>query len=293
MSSLTTQAQPTSSIVEITPEDAKSLLARNVVHNRKVRKSRVATLAASMRSGEFGLSWDALACSTDGKFINGQHRLHAVIESGLPQKFLLIEGLPPGVYDFGDRPLPRNLADSLRKAGETSENLLAAVIGAMWRFEKTGGVPFLKSVSSGSRSPSVPQAMETLQRHPGLRNHLEKSPIPFKGVMGASQWHLLNYLFNSVDPADAQEFFEGVIEGNSLEVGDARLALRNRFLKEIASKSTKLDEPTAVAFVIRAWNAWRNGESVTRLQWKAGGSKPDRFPTIDGLALDSESSDED
>lgn len=37
------------------------------------------------------------------------------------------------------------------------------------------------------------------------------------------------------------------------------------------------------AWCILAWNAWRNGDRLRKVQWRPGGARPDPFPMIDGL----------
>ena len=69
--------------IEINPEKASEMLARNYGNNRKVRKVWVASLATMMKNGEFvSQNGETLIIDDYGTLYDGQHRLQAVIESG-------------------------------------------------------------------------------------------------------------------------------------------------------------------------------------------------------------------
>jgi hypothetical protein len=68
--------------IEVTPELAKAWLERNVV-NRKLRRSHAKKLAWDIRRGRWDLTHQSIAFNTEGWLIDGQHRLHAIIEAGV------------------------------------------------------------------------------------------------------------------------------------------------------------------------------------------------------------------
>lgn len=68
---------------KITPEYAKTLLLNNKV-NRPVNKSNVAFLVSEILKGNFIYNGEPIIISKCGMLIDGQHRLNACIESGIP-----------------------------------------------------------------------------------------------------------------------------------------------------------------------------------------------------------------
>ena len=98
----------------ISPPEAESILSR-MAGNRKRRKTYVDTLAADMRAGRWVDTHEPIAMSVDGNLIDGQHRLAAVVLSGVGQCFWV------AVYDTHqtaiglpiDRGVQRNNADLL------------------------------------------------------------------------------------------------------------------------------------------------------------------------------------
>ena len=83
----------TFAVVLVTPELAAEWLATRNTHNRKIRTQRVALLAEDMTRGSWVFDAMPLRFATDDTLLDGQHRLAAVVRSGLPQHFLVVSGL--------------------------------------------------------------------------------------------------------------------------------------------------------------------------------------------------------
>lgn len=71
-------------VVTITPEMAKSMLEHNMKNNRPVLKSTVHAYARQMRNGHWNLTHQGIAFDENGELVDGQHRLHAIIEANIP-----------------------------------------------------------------------------------------------------------------------------------------------------------------------------------------------------------------
>mgnify|MGYP001086833999 CR=1 FL=1 len=97
----------------VTPEQAKTILLRSNYDNRKIRKSVVSKYAKSMRDGDWKMSPEPIAFSKSGRLINGQHRLTAVVESGVPCSFFFAYGFEEDVFDVLDRGAGRSISDAL------------------------------------------------------------------------------------------------------------------------------------------------------------------------------------
>ena len=114
--------------VTITPDMAAELLQRNK-NNRSVRKNNVDTLAMAMAKGEWELSNDAIVISEGGFLLNGQHRLLAVIKSGVACPFILFTGAKDTVFDIMDTPTIRRVSDAIQRRGGTNTIKMEATIG--------------------------------------------------------------------------------------------------------------------------------------------------------------------
>ena len=77
----------------VTPEVASQYLRANIV-NRKLRPTVVKRYEEEMRQNSWTLTSDAIAFDEDGNLIQGQHRLNAVVKTGLAQVFWVARNMP-------------------------------------------------------------------------------------------------------------------------------------------------------------------------------------------------------
>ena len=106
--------QTTRNPVEITPEMAQDILDHHNENNRKLRGNHVDKLAIEMRKGNWRLSNDNICFDVNGNLINGQHRLKAVVCSGVTIKAFITYGLPKESFNVMDTPQNRNEIDVIK-----------------------------------------------------------------------------------------------------------------------------------------------------------------------------------
>jgi len=96
----------------ITPDTARQMLANNW-GNRTIRPRAVAQLAADMAAGHWQLTHQGVAFGPDGRLLDGQHRLTAVVLSGAAVQMVVWRNADPASFDVVDRGRVRSLADIL------------------------------------------------------------------------------------------------------------------------------------------------------------------------------------
>lgn len=266
-------------LATITPEQAEALLAANT-HNRSPRQSFVDQYAADMRAGAWQLNGEAIKVATDGQILDGQHRLMAIVEAGTPVETLIITGLPNEAQETMDQGRSRSFGDVLKLRGEAYYAALASATRILAIYERDG-IPIL---SFGRPSPTVQQMSRTLDRNPHLRESVKLIYSDLRKWLPTAAMVTLHYLFASVSQEDADDFFAKLATGENLDASSPIYVLRERLMRE-HYEALRLNPRVKVAFIIKAWNAYRRGETIKRLQWNAGGSSPDKFPAIDGLAV--------
>lgn len=101
-------------IKRITPEVAKTLLEANI-NNRRFSKPYAKRLAAEMRAGIWHETHQGIAIDKNGYIVDGQHRLAAIVQSGVPQTMIVTTELDPDAYKYIDIGKRRNSADRLRE----------------------------------------------------------------------------------------------------------------------------------------------------------------------------------
>jgi len=115
----------------VTPERAADILKFQNTKNRRLRPGVVTQYAQLMKDGDWKLSPEAIVISATGRLLNGQHRLHAVVASGLPQQFFMIYGPPDDVFSVLDRGAKRSTADAMELDKKLTEaaTLLCVIQG--------------------------------------------------------------------------------------------------------------------------------------------------------------------
>lgn len=105
--------KPDAFIVETTKAFVDFALSRNT-HNRPVHMKRATEMARDMKRGEWALAPDAVAFSSDGVLMNGQHRLIADAAAGYPPIPLLIQtGTDAEAQNKTDIGIARTTSDRL------------------------------------------------------------------------------------------------------------------------------------------------------------------------------------
>jgi hypothetical protein len=261
-------------VVRVTPKLAEEMLAKNI-SNRRVETRRVDGYAADMARGEWDFNGEAIKVAQDGSLIDGQHRLMAVLEADRAVPMFIIYGLDPKVQETVDTGRSRSFADLLRMRGEKNPNVLGAAIKAATCY-------FDVDVPWGPPHPTHREMLSFLSRNPELRESVARTQSGPRWL-GKSNAATMHFLFSVADADDAGEFFRQLISGDGLRVGDPLHTLRERLIKEAAREQGGVNSKVKMAFMVRAWNAWRRGDDLAKLIWRPGGASADRFPDIDGL----------
>jgi len=97
-------------VEDIDPSLAKLLLEANV-RNRPISLPHVRSLARDMVGGSWRLTHQGIALDRDGRLVDGQHRLSAIVESGTTQKMVVTYNVDPESFHSVDVGLqPRSIA---------------------------------------------------------------------------------------------------------------------------------------------------------------------------------------
>lgn len=111
----------------VTPELAKEYLSHNT-SNRVLNKRYIGKYVAEMEKGLWTLSNDAIIFSENGRLLNGQHRLTAVIQSGVTCEFLVGFGFPESTFNVLDSGKARSAGDVLKCFDIKNATAMASII---------------------------------------------------------------------------------------------------------------------------------------------------------------------
>ena len=266
-------AYPSLRIREIDPELAALWLMRNK-HNRPVRERTVLEYAKAMQSGQWMMNGDAIRFDTSDNILDGQHRLMAIVESGVTITSIVISGLQPEVFQTIDRGAKRSIGDMLHVQGETDVNVLGGALGVLWSYEHEGWD------STGGTPSSIADLRGLLERHPGIRDSLYFGRKVFGArLMSPSVAVAMHYIFHCKDAVLADTFFERLGDGVDLDRTSPIRFLRERLMANATSKS-KLQRNELKALVVIAWNYTRDNRAMHQLRWRSKGPNAESFPEV-------------
>jgi hypothetical protein len=259
-----------SKVQSVTPKKAAEYLERNTA-NRPLTKRAVQEFAAAMRRGEWRVTHQAIAFDTTGALVDGQHRLAAIIEAGVPVEITVCTDVPAGAFDVLDTGKRRNAADVLAIEGEKSATMLAAMVRTVWLYEHRPELNW----SGGSASVTNHQISQTLAGHPTLRDFVGVGEqIAAATGMIRSAAGAASYLVTQLNPrTDLSPWFDGVIDGTGLPKGDPRLLFRRVMFahtrKQAGQVLRRRETREHVALYIKAFNAWATDTHLTQLRFAA------------------------
>lgn len=259
---------PTAVVIDVTPELAREWL-RNNTHNRKLRDRAVADYARDMAAGHWTLNGEAIKFATDGTVLDGQHRLRAVIDADTTVQMLIVVGLDPAAQETMDTGRKRTTGDVMGLRGEANAHTLAAVLRRIWAW-KSGDYRF-----GGTYAATNRECADLLAQHPEIRRSTEiavrtRNAFPH---IPQSSLGVAHHLFSTLALDEATWFFQRIADGAELPLGHPVLALRARVTSERLD-SVRMPESRHMAYLIRTWNAVREGRSLDRLVHPPNSSMP-------------------
>lgn len=120
----------TSTVKTITPTLAKELLAK-ARPNRYVDSTRLAAYATAMQEGKWFVTHQGIALDDEGFLVDGETRLRAVVQAGVPVRMQVTTGVDPEARSAMDKGRPRRLSDELTMAGVQNATLMIAYTNAI------------------------------------------------------------------------------------------------------------------------------------------------------------------
>jgi len=248
-----------SGIYRIDPAAAQAVLDSPRAKNRPLASSRVKKYASRMSKKLWKLNGEPIILSPNGELLDGEHRLRAVIESGVELETVVIFG--EFAFETMGQGAVRGGRDVLSLAyGDKSIHYfaLSAMAGAVMihdRAQKRGYSPYTRQeswtdIDNSERvgwAKKNPRALEILTDAVRLQGR-DKSLIAISSV--AAAWFLAERITNEVD---AGNFYRPVITGEGLARDDVRMALRRTLLNRLGAGIPRPKHIEALHWLAKAW----------------------------------------
>lgn len=150
----------------ITPELAESLLEQNT-NNRKLKERMVQSFMHDMKAGKWDPDASDIKFARTGELIDGQHRLRACIEAGVPFPTLVRTCVNKDARQRVDTGTRRSAADAIKMAGYGNyQATLGAAVGLRVRYERFIGEPRRELDTYRMPAMTHDEVLEYLTKHP-------------------------------------------------------------------------------------------------------------------------------
>jgi hypothetical protein len=260
-------------IENITPDRARVMLGK-MRNPRPFSRHTAAIYAQTMRNGQWDFNGDAIRINEDDEVIDGQHRLHAVIQSGKPQKMLVMYGLKNEVFQSIDVGKRRSPGDMLAIAGYKHTINTGSVARALMVYES--GVYWAEEAANKlDYRPTPKQIVKFVERNPDVAENCAYLANRYMNTMrltGATPIGLSYTLAKRANEKKAQEFLDGVNGDVSTTKTDPRWVVRDFLMRQkVESKGLRrLNIQYTQAVMINAANLYFAGleASVGLIRWK-------------------------
>jgi hypothetical protein len=254
-------------LMEVTPALAAEWLTKNG-KNRPLGKRRVSLLAAAIRRGEWKVTHQGIAFGSDGLLTDGQHRLAAIVDAGIPVTMLVSRDVD--AFDAIDIGRPRSASDILGIAGFTNTRITAACLRLIYAYDNSmtrlGFDQLRKEVSIAQIEVLAHEIADDVNRRYTVAHatygRLGGSSSAFCSAdFIAGRWAAKTGLGREF----SEDWFEGLRSGANLVTGDPRLAVASW----VQNAGQRIANSSLAAILmmstLRAFHATVTGEPLSRL----------------------------
>lgn len=264
-------------LVKINPALAEEWLATLNV-TRTLAPRRVNTLAEAIIRGEWKFDGNSIKFNTKGELIDGQHRLAAIIQAGATVESLVITNMQDDVIDVIDSGRARSLYDNMKMRGIPNASGTTAILVSLFRYENGTYKPALRSQNWTDATFSQVYARynedpEYWRRIYNMGHRIWEGSGAIQSAAG-----LFYHFALALDQEDADHFADQLSLGHGLQENDPAYVLRR--MLAIKNPNRPRRNYQHYAYLVKGWNAYREGRPVQVLSYRAGGKKKEELPTL-------------
>lgn len=259
-------------IAKLTPAIAEEFLRHMHPGQRPIREQHRDALARSMEAGTYVWTGDPIRFDNSNRLIDGQHRLSAVVKSGVTlYDVLCVMVNDDEVYKYIDTSLKTRSANDMRRfLGQKAVrgSVIAAIALEFGDFKHQNRAQLTRVEVN-----ELVEACEFLEDLGELHSKSVRSHVKLNAATLGAMLRCMRR-----NPVQAKMFFEAVCSNTHTIAGQYEPIVKltvDWLVREGQARSIEghdksrraaTDDFTAANKVIRAYNAWRNDEKIKTLQ---------------------------
>jgi len=266
--------------VKISPSMAREWLAVSPERNqRSIQQRNVAKILHAIETGEWKTTHQAIALDPTGFVLDGRHRLTAIAAQRKSVRALVAFDADPETFGVIDVGRARTPGDSLRIAGYTDVNVLAATTRQVLAYpEVVGTNSTLGSVAAGLTTADVLIALANPEIGKFIQDSLRPGYVISRDIgrfgLRTSASVLLSVIsiYTKHGPDAQAEFAARLGDGVNLNATSPIRAYRQWLIAEGGYKSISgtYRQTVFLSNGIRAWNDYSEGRPRKALRHRPG-----------------------
>ena len=271
----------------ITPIEAVTYL-NSMPGNRPLSNKQVEYLTQQANAGKYFSNVAPIHFDTQGRLRNGQHRMWMVIESEMPQEFMVVRNATEEEIDAMDIGKKRSGGDVLALDGYSNSGVLAGSLLHLWMYENHMIPGHSRSMFSTKNAPGMTnhRMREFMALHPGMVASVDfmRATPSVRLLAAASILTFCHYGITRANKEQGAAFWASIATQNFWGQDDPAFRIYDRLTRSKNEKqSNRLALSEVAALTIKAWNFWIQGRNTVYLRWRAPGHKAhttEEFPRI-------------
>ena len=265
--------------VMIDKQTAEKYLQSNT-KNRRLKPQHVAKLTREITGGRWSLNGDTIKFSSDGTLIDGQHRLHAIRNSGVTVPALVVFGVDdPNAFKTIDT---NGLSRGVATLADTYYNIpnannVSAIARRLLHWDSATNKDMFTFSTEAWRQISKAEILEYLEanNHEIQRvfGYVAKS-LPCRRCGSGSALVTALILCGRADEVTNMMFIDGLITGRNLTENSPVALLRDRLIAPPDRRGIWW-ELEIMALTIKSFNKFMYHKPLKTLRWLP----QEKFPT--------------
>ena len=264
-------------------EKAKEYLKKNLPNNRSISKANVEVLKRILLNDLWVIDGNSIGFDKEGFLINGQHRLQAVVSTGVPIKTFVTRGLSRDARGAVDTGLNRSARAILKIYGFADSDVTASGVRTLVQY--MSGMGFVHT----GRKGKVPHLLLERAYEKHKDEITDSRGVAMKAkitkIVKPSVAFFVHFVTKHLDRARADEFFDRVLTFSDVEnpstASNAPEVLKTKLIKAKMKSGGTLRQDVETGLVVSAWNAFYAGKNITKLNAYDGNGPDKRFMNFD------------
>ena len=257
----------------ITPQMAATILKHNL-NPRSIRDGALAQRKADLLEGNWAMETGSILFDRYGWLRDGQHRLTAVVATGVAIVANVVLGANEPAVAATDTGSRRSWSDQLKGRGIKNPVALQAGVTLSWKWDHD-----FNGAGMGL-SPTVAQLEAWFLAHPHSTEHAVEA-MRWKRALKAGKPGVF-FAFCSrayeIDPQAARTWGDAMATGANLGDNDPIKRVRDRVMTS-GRPGQVADRVIELGVMVKAWNLWVVGKDCRFLTWRRAGRR-EPFPQM-------------